>query len=158
MQFLFISKNRVTQVYKEYTTGDQTIFQANYMNPLQSKTEHKGWLWKADIQSNNILKKKYLSSGIVLYVSSKLWLFISPYKSHQTMWSTNDHSNDDEKGLAKKLTTQQQSWASPNKLQINTNLKAKHSFFINCQDFSQRCSPNKESNCWRNLCALPREW
>lgn len=156
MQFLFISKNRVTQVYKEYTTGEQTIIQANYMTPIQSKTEHKGWLCKADIQSNNVLKKKILSSGMVICVLKILIVCLS--KPHQTMWSTNDHSNDDQKGLAKKLTTQQQSWVSPNKLQINTNLKAKHSFFINCQDFPQRCSPNKERNCRRNLCALPREW
>lgn len=77
MQFLYISKNWVTQVYKEYTTGDQTIFQENYMNPLQSKTEHKGWLWKAYIQSNNILKEKYLSSGIVLCVLKTLIVRLS---------------------------------------------------------------------------------
>lgn len=51
-------KNRVTQVYGMYTTGDQYNQTRKLQASIKGKTVEIEWLPTTDIQSSNIFKKK----------------------------------------------------------------------------------------------------
>ena len=72
MQFLLISKNRVTRVYREYTAGGQTINHTNHKNLSSQKHNILADYAKLTSKSNKVLKKNNFRPGIALSVSSKL--------------------------------------------------------------------------------------
>ena len=68
---------------------------ANQIQKLQesrkSIKEGNDWFCKANNQSNKILKKKSLRSGIDLSISSNQRLFLSLQRHHIKPWGTMDH-------------------------------------------------------------------
>ena len=75
-----------TQVHKEYI-GVYNQFQKLHKSS-KSRIENKDWFLKADNQSNKVLKKNNLRSGIVLSLSSKHLLFLSLQRHHIKQWGT----------------------------------------------------------------------
>ena len=58
---------------------------------IKSKIEESDWFHKAANQSNKVLKKNNLSSGMDLSLSSKHLLFLSPQRHHIKQWGTINH-------------------------------------------------------------------
>ena len=72
-------------VYKGLTTQVQ-----NYKNQGKKKKEEEGndWVCIATNQSNKVLKKNNLRSGMDLSISSKHQLFLSLQRNHIKQWGT----------------------------------------------------------------------
>jgi len=79
--FIKIYKKK-SLVYKKYTLGTRTIKKTNYKHPSKKNRNKIEWLPTTDNQSDKVLKKRSLMSGIVLLESSKLQLFFPRQMHH----------------------------------------------------------------------------
>ena len=85
--FIKISKKE-SLVYKKYTLGTRTI-KKQITSIHKKKNRNKiEWLPTTDNQSDKVLKKRSLMSGIVLLESSKLQLFFPRQMHHIKQWGT----------------------------------------------------------------------
>ena len=66
----------------------QQIKYKNYNNQENQEKEENDWFRKADNQSNEVLKKNNLRSGMDLLLSSKHLLFLSFQSHHIKQWGT----------------------------------------------------------------------
>ena len=88
----------------------------NQVQKLQeSRKEENDWFHKAANQSNKVLKKNNLRSGMDLSLSLKHLLFLFLQRHHIKQWGTINHIgpfNDDQACLASKLGATQQTAAT----------------------------------------------
>ena len=69
----------------------QQIKYKNYKNQENKKKEENDWFCKVENQSNKVLKKNNLRSGMDLSLSSKNLLFLSLQRHHIKQWGTINH-------------------------------------------------------------------
>jgi len=81
--FIFISNKIIIDIKKGHPRIQGSNNQLHKLHKsIKLTTKNKVWLCPADNQSNRVLKKYNLRSGIILSVSSKLLLFLSLQRHH----------------------------------------------------------------------------
>ena len=83
-------KKKDTLEYKECTGVNKSSTKITRIKKIKKKEEND-WFCKVENQSNKVLKKNNLRSGMDLSLSSKNLLFLSLQRHHIKQWGTINH-------------------------------------------------------------------